>query len=389
MTTTSRLPSLRRAAGADRVTDVELFFDLVYVFAVTQLSHLLVEHPTVRGGVQTAVLLAVVWQVWVYTTWTTNYLDPGRTLVRGLLLALMFGSLLLAAAIPEAFHQHGMLVAVTFTCIQVGRSLVSLLALRGEEDLRMVYVRILPWSVVTSVLMVVGALEHGDARIAVWAVAVSIELVGAAFGFWLPGVGGSATTDWQISGGHFAERCQAFVLIALGESVVVIGGLAKLDDPHWRDVVAAAGAFAGVVGLWWIYFDRAAAESAQVIESSDDPGRLARSAFHWGHPVIIAGIIATAAADEKILEHPGEHGRHAVAWLTLGGVGLFLAGHALFKALVWRVVSWPRVIAVVALALLGLVSVHVSALVTGLCALAVIVCVGLADRIGHPLDDAA
>src|SRR5439155_10347017 len=140
--------------------------------------------------------------------------------------------------------------------------------------------------------------------------------------------------------------------IALGESIVVIGGLLKLAGPTWHDIVAFGVAFAGAAGLWWVYFDRAAADSAHEIAASADPGRLARNAFHWIHPLIVGGIIVTAAADELVLDDPTARGRMSTAWLVLGGPALFLAGHALFKAVVWRIVPTSRLVAVVVLALL-------------------------------------
>jgi low temperature requirement protein LtrA len=379
----SRSTALRQGDGADRVTNIELFFDLVYVFAVTQLSHLLVDHHTADGAVQTAVLLAMVWQIWVYTTWAVNYLDPNRTPARAMLVALMLGSLVLAAGLPDAFHDRGTLVAATYVAMQAGRAVFVIWALRGER-LQIVFVRILPWTATSSAVMLLGAVEHGHVRELLWASSIAIDLIGAALGFYVPGLGRSATTEWTISGSHFAERCQAFVLIALGESIIVIGGLLHVHDPSTRNILAFGTAFAGAVGLWWVYFDRAAEDSARVIDSSADPGRLARNAFHWIHPLIVGGIIVAAAADEVVLEDPAARGETATAWLVLGGTALFLGGHALFKAVVWRRISWPRVIGVAVLAGLGLLAPHVSALALTVSALEIVLAVAIADRVLHP-----
>jgi low temperature requirement protein LtrA len=121
-----------------------------------------------------------------------------------------------------------------------------------------------------------------------------------------------------------------------------------------------------------------------VIDDSDDPGRLARNAFHWVHPLIVAGIIVSAAADEVVLDDPTRRGVFATSWLVVGGVALFLAGHAVFKAVVWRLVSWPRVIAVAVLLLLLLLAPHVSALTLGIATLVVVIAVAVADRVTHP-----
>ena len=225
------MPRVLRA-GDGRVTQIELFFDLVYVFAVTQLAHLLVTHTTVDGAVRTAVLLAMVWQVWVYTTWMTNYLDPDTQPVRLGLIALMLASLVLAAAIPEAFGSRGWLVASMYVAMQVGRSLIVAVGLHGHR-LEFVFWRAGAWCLLGAVPMLIGAAVHGHAREALWALAVAIEIGGAAIGFPTPGIGRSATSEWTIDGRHFAERCQAFVLIALGESLVVSGGrLTELLHAH-------------------------------------------------------------------------------------------------------------------------------------------------------------
>jgi low temperature requirement protein LtrA len=371
-------------AGDDRVTNIELFFDLVYVFAVTQLSHLLVDHPTVDGAVQTAVLLAVVWQVWIYTMWVTTYVNPNLGAVRAMLVLIMFGSLVLAAAIPHAFDDRGMLVAVAFAVMHVGRSIFAAWILRDHE-LRLVFQRAGTWCVLSSALMILGATVHGHARELLWAAAIATDLIGAAFGFFVPGLGRSTTTDWTIEGGHFAERCQAFVIIALGESIVVTGAtLSGLVDPGGDEIAAFVLAFAASVALWWVYFDRAADDSLHVIAESDDPGRLGRSAFHQIHPIIVAGIIVAAAADEVVLEMPGDVGHTSTTWLVLGGTALYLGGHALFKAVVWRIVPWSRVLGVVAMAALLPVAPHVSALTLGVITLVVVVAVAGSDRIQHP-----
>jgi low temperature requirement protein LtrA len=296
----------------------------------------------------------------------------------------MLGSLVLAAGLPDAFGDRGLLVASTYVAMQAGRCLFLIWALHGER-LQIVFLRILPWTCASGVVMIVGAFEHGNVRALLWATSVAIDLVAAGFGFYVPGLGRSATTEWTISGGHFAERCQAFVLIALGESIVVMGALVPLDHPTGHRIVAFGVAFAGAVALWWVYFDRAAEDSAHEIERSRDPGRLARNAFHWIHPVIFGGIIVVAAADEKVLEHPAARGAASTSWLILGGTALFLAGHAAFKAMVWRTASWPRIAGAAVLLVLGALAPHTAALTLAVCALAVIVAVAIADRVLHPV----
>ncbi len=373
---------MRERAGSERVTNVELFFDLVYVFAVTQLSHYLLAHPTPGGALQAALLLAMVWLLWVYTTWVTNWLDPERISVRLMLLALMLASLVLSAALPDAFGARGLAVGIAYAAMQIGRSAFTVVALRGRR-LQRNFQRILSWCLVSGALAVLGGVVTGHARAACWLGAVAVDLIGGAVGFYTPGLGRSTTRDWTIEGGHFAERCQAFILIALGESIVVIGAaLSGLGYVSLASVAAFGTAFVGSAGLWWLYFDRSAEEGARVIASSADPGRLGRSAYHFVHPVMVAGIIVTAAADELVVAHPDAAASARTSWMILGGAALFIAGHAAFKAIIWRHLSWPRVIALPVLALLGLLAPHVSALVLAACSAALVVALVLADLAG-------
>lgn len=379
--TRSRPNLLRSRAGSGRVANVELFFDLVYVFAVTQLSHFLLGHATVVGALQTALLLTMVWLLWVYTTWVTNWLDPERIAVRLLLLGLALASLVMSVALPAAFGARGLAVGAAYAVMQIGRSIFAVVALRGQP-LQRNFQRILSWCVVSGALAVAGGLTGGHARELLWLGAVGVDLLGGAAGFYTPGLGRSSTEDWTIEGGRFAERCQGFILIALGESIVVIGAtLAAKPVITGPEAGAFLIAVIGSVGLWWLYFDRSADEAARIIAGSADPGRLGRSAYHFIHPIMVAGIIVAAAADEVVLSDPGTRATAPAAWMILGGAALFIAGHAAFKATVWRRISWPRIAAVVVLGLLGLLAPHVSVFSLDACSAAVVVAVAVIDYV--------
>ncbi len=381
---------MRARSGAERVTNIELFFDLVYVFAVTQISHYLLAHPTVTGALRSGLLLAMMWLLWAYTTWVTNWLDPDKIAVRLLLLGLAGASLVMSAAMPGAFAGRGLAVGVAYAAMQVGRSLFAVIALPGGP-LRRNFQRILAWCLASGTLAVLGGVVAPDPRAWLWLAAVAVDLLGGAVGFYTPGLGRSSTLDWTIEGRHFAERCQAFILIALGESIVVIGAtLSGLAHITGMEIAAFAVALLGSAALWWLYFDRSAEDAARVIAASDDPGRLGRSAYHLIHPVMVAGIIVGAAADQLTLADPGAVGHAPASWMILGGAGLFLAGHAAFKAVIWGVVSWTRIGGVIALALLGLAAAHLSALELGTCTAAVVVAVAVADYLRpHAEPDAA
>jgi low temperature requirement protein LtrA len=210
--------------------------------------------------------------------------------------------------------------------------------------------------------------------------APGIDMLGGAVGFWTPRFGRSHTSDWNIEGGHFAERCQAFILIALGESIVRIGeALYERETVTAASVAAFVVAFIGAVTLWWLYFDRSAGAAAGIIGASADPGRLGRNAYHWIHPIMVAGIIVSAAADQVIVAKPGSTASVASAWMILGGPALFLAGHAAFKAVVWRAVPWGRLAGIVVLALLAPAARSILELGLATCAAAVVIAVAGSD----------
>ena len=401
--TAHRVSLLRDRSGQQRVTNVELFYDLVLVFAVTQLSHFLLSGGDLLSGssagdhartaLRAALLLTMVWLVWAYTTWVTNWLDPGRLPVRLLLLVLAMISLVPSAALPTAFARSGWIVGGAYLVVQAGRSAFAMLAI-DDPALRRNFQRILAWCVVSGLLALAGGLAGGNARVALWVAAVAVDLIGGAVGFYTPGLGRSTTADWTIEGGHFAERCQGFILIAIGESIVIIGAAlaARLGSPRpltGTDILAFLVAAAGSLAFWWVYFDRAADDAAVVIAASPDPGRLGRSAYHLIHPIMVAGIIVAAAADGAMadLAARGRAGASTPGWvacLILGGPALFLIGHAAFKAVIWRRLSWPRVVAVAVLGLLGLLAAYLPALALAGCGAAAVVAVAIADQIWRP-----
>jgi low temperature requirement protein LtrA len=370
---------LRRRQGGQRVTFVELFFDLVYVLAVTQLSHLLLEHLGVHGAAQTALLLMAVWTAWIYNAWFTNWFDPDRRVVRLVLLGVMLASLLMSASLPEAFGERGLVFAAAYVTMQVGRTVFVIAALGEDPGLRRNFQRILSWLVASGLLWLAGGLAQATAREALWLAAVVADFTAPACGFYTPGLGRSRTTDWTITGGHMAERCQLFVIIALGESLLVTGTTFGELPLSAVTVAALVVAFAGSVALWWVYFDRSAEDAGEVIARSADPGRLGRSAYTYCHIPMVAGIIVAAVGDELMLAHPGGHAGAATAATVLGGPALFLAGHGAFKRMVFGRVSVPRLLAVLALGGLWPLSPVLSPLLLAAAATLVVAAVAAAD----------
>ena len=315
-----------------RVTYAELFFDLVFVFAVTQISHTLLGRLTPLGLVQTTMLFLAVWWVWVYTSWITNWLNPELTPVRVLLFLLMLGGLVLSTSIPKAFESRGMWFALAYAAMQVGKTVflwVSTPAWRSMA--RMNAIRITTWLSVSAVFWIAGGFAEGHSRMALWAIALAIEYISPAVRFWIPKYGASSVGDWVVEGGHMAERCAGFIIIALGESIVVTGS--TFADLPWtiETVSAFASAFIGALAMWWIYFHKGAEAGSELISRSSEPGRLARLAYTYLHMPIVAGIILSAVADELVLTHPADHSDVKTVLSAIGGPLLFLIGTILFK----------------------------------------------------------
>jgi low temperature requirement protein LtrA len=208
----------RRPGESPRVTHVELFFDLVYVFAVTQLSHTLREHLTLRGALETLVLFLAVWWAWNYTAWATNWIDPDHAAVRLLMIGLMLLSLVMSAAIPQAFGDRGAAFALAYVALQVVRSVFMVVAFRGARMGRN-YAQLLAWSCIAGAAWVVGGFARGGTRLLVWIAAVVLDYAAPLHGFALPRLGRTPIGDWTLAGGHLAERNQLVLLIALGESI--------------------------------------------------------------------------------------------------------------------------------------------------------------------------
>jgi low temperature requirement protein LtrA len=337
-----------------RVTYAELLFDLVFVFAVTQVSHTLLSHFTPLGALQTTLLMLSVWWVWVYTSWITNWLNPELTPVRILLFLLMLGGLVLSTSIPLAFDSRGLWFAIAYAVMQVGRTVFWLLSTPPHRvAARMNAVRILVWLSTSAVLWIAGGVMQGEGRLVLWAVALAIEYVSPAVRFWIPKYGASAVADWYVEGGHLAERCAGFIIIALGESIVVTG--ATFADLKWSFEVVAAflSAFVAALAMWWLYFHKGAEAGTELISNSSEPGRVARLAYTYLHLPIVAGIILSAVADDVVLQHPAGLSDVRVVVSAVGGPTLFLIGAILFKHAIRGWLQLSHGVGIIALGVMG------------------------------------
>jgi low temperature requirement protein LtrA len=333
--TARRAHLYRTRSDSDRtpVTYIELFFDLVFVFAITQLSHRLQSHLSLHGAIETLILFLAIWWVWIYTSWTTNWLDPDRGAVRLLLIGMMLGGLALSSGVPDAFGATGLLFAGAYVAMQFGRS--AYMAWVGHGVDRANYrnaLRITFYFLLSAPFWISGAFVDGDLRLGAWIVALAIEYAGPFRGFRTPGLGHSVASDWHIAGGHMAERCALFIIIALGEAVLVTGatfaGLTH-DRPTTTAFVAS---FLGSAAMWWIYFDIGAGRASKMIESAGErTGIIARNAYTYLHMPIVAGIVVTAVGDANMLGRPHASVDLAQVLVACGGPLLFLFGNQMFK----------------------------------------------------------
>jgi low temperature requirement protein LtrA len=346
------LPIIRTRAGAEqRATFFELFFDLVYVFAVTQLSHHLLGDLSWPGAAQTAFMLIAVYWAWNYTTWMTNWFDPDTAPVRLVLVFVMLASLLMSVAIPEGFSTYALLFACAYSGLQIGRN-AFVVAVTPRGAFNQNFRHILAWSLLSAPVWVAGAVVDVDAwRWALWLAALGLDLAGPLVTYWLPRAGATPMSQWQIEGAHFGERFQLFVIIALGESVVLAGATAS-DTGLSVDVVAALLlAFLSSTALWWLYFGELAGTVVERVRgvTADERGRIGRDIYTYLHLPIIAGIVLVAVGDELVIAHPSDDLHYAGALVALGGPALFLVGLTACAARLGEAQSQPRVVAVVAL----------------------------------------
>ena len=371
---------------ADRVTYVELFFDLVFVFALSQLSAYLYEHQTGVGALEGVIMVCALWWAWVSTTWVTNWLDPVTLPVRAAVIALAFVTLVMSVSIAEAFGERAWAFAISYVVLQVGRTAFIVWATaRHDAEVSRDFAKVLAWTVASAVLWVVGALLPLPWQLPLWAIALGIELAGTVLGFALPGRGRVRLERWDVSGPHIAERTSLFVLIALGEGLLVTGIAFAGKESSAASITALASAFVTAAAAWWVYFDHGERIGSEAIEASDEPGRVARTVYTWIHLAIIGGIVLMSVGDKEALSHPHEHGAaHALA--VLGGPTLFLVGTVLFRRVLER--RWARaqlagIVALAALTAIALATQTFDALTLSVTASLLLVAVAAGETVGR------
>lgn len=347
--TTGKFGVLLRRPDQARTAFLELFFDLVFVLAFFQLSRELLEHLSWTGAFQTLVLLLAVLLVWFSTTRFLDAFDPQNPLVQLSVMPIIFGTLVMAAATPQAFGRRGLVFAGAYLIVRAGGLAIAIYFLRGHEA-QTTAVRMLFWVGIATGPWIAGAFLHGWARGVLWMTAVAVEYLGVALGFATPRLGRSGTRRLEVvaSEEHTAERYQQFFIIALGEPILV-SGLTFADGPFGASRVAATlVAFTITALLWRIYIHRAGAQLADAMAAAADPRRVTVLTI-YSHVVMVAGVVTIAVGDELVIQQPLGHANPAQIAVLLGGPVLFLAGRAVFDYAVFGRFSRPRLMGVLAL----------------------------------------
>jgi low temperature requirement protein LtrA len=348
--------------GEHQVTPLELFFDLVFVFAITQVTSLLADNPTGGGVLRGMLVLVALWWAWTGYAWLTSTMDVDEGGVRLAMLASMGAMLVVALAVPGAFGDDAVLFGVAYLLVRLLHLVLYTIAGRDDPHLRGAVLRFAPTAIFGASLLVLAGFLEGDARIAVWVVALAVDYVGPVV------IGGGR--GWRIAPEHFAERHGLIILIALGESIIALGVGAgfELDTGV---IVAAALGIVVVSALWWLYFDVAAIFARRRLMEARgvEQARLARDAYSYFHLPMVAGIVLFALGLKTTLGHVGEALDTVPAIGLCGGAALYLLGHIAFlfrtTGRVFRrrtvgaialLALVPAAVAIPALAALGLVS---------------------------------
>lgn len=321
----------RTRAGNSRVGYLELFFDLIFVFAVTQLSHRLLADISPGHALETAFLFVAVWWVWIFTTWAMNWLNPDNIRVRMVVFGLCFVGLIMSVSIPGAFNDRGLPFALSYSGAQIGRTAFMCATFPAGSRLSLNFRRIAVWFLVSSIFWIGGAFVEGSARAVMWIFALGIDLLGPLARYYTPRLGSASVADWSISGEHMAERCALFIIIALGESLLITGAtVEKLTStaPVWLAFIAA---IFSTFAMWWVYFDTGIERGAHFIAHHAEPGRVGRRVYTYFHAVIVFGIIVSAVGDELALAHPVGHLEWPTISTVAGGSLIYLLGCGLFK----------------------------------------------------------
>ncbi|HEX8959093.1 MAG TPA: low temperature requirement protein A [Solirubrobacterales bacterium] len=329
----------------ERVTPLELFFDLVFVLAVTQCTTLMAHDPTWPGLAQGLLVLGMLWWAWTGYSWLTSVLDPEEGAVRLVMFGAMAALLIVSICVPHAFGSLALAFALTYGAVRIAHIGLFMLASPDDEELRRSVLALAASTAIAIGLLAAASLFDGLAQVALWVLALFLDMSGPYF---------FGSEGWKLAPGHFAERHGLVVIIALGESIVAIGVGASGE----LDLGIAAAAVLGVAltaAMWWIYFDVVAIVSARRLAEAE-PGRvrneMARDSYSYMHLWMVAGIVLAALGLKVTIGGATAHLDVVPAFALLGGVALYLLGHVAFRYRHIRTVNRHRLmLAIVLLAL--------------------------------------
>jgi len=345
-----------------RVTPRELFFDLVFVFAFTQVATMLSEDPTFAGIGRGVLVVAAVWWAWTAYAWLTNTVDPEEGFVGAALLVALSAMFVAALAVPGAFGDDGVLFGAAFLLVCTMHLALYALAGRGMPDLLAAVLRLAPWTLVGATLILIAGFTDG-ARVWLWVAALLCTYVGAGL---------SGSTGWRIHPSHLAERYGLVIIIALGEAFVAIGIGARGVDLGLGEIAAAILGLLAATGFWLAYFDFFAIRGERVLIDREGPDRiaLARDVYAYAHLPMIVGIVLFAFAMKTIVAHVGDELDSVVAFALCGGCAIYLLAYSVVRSRVERRLRASR--GRLAAALLFLLVLPLATAVPALAALALV-----------------
>jgi len=348
--------SEQHAEREQRVTPLELFFDLVFVFAFTQVTTVLSDDPTWGGLGHGLLILAALWWAWAAYAWLTNTVDPGEGAVWGALLVAMAAMFVAALAVPAAFGRHGVVFGVAFLIVNVMHLTLYTLAARSDRDLLAAILRIAPAALAGAVLIIAAGFVHGGLRPMLWLAALAVGLFGPLLG---------GMSGWRVQPAHFVERHGLIVIIAIGESLIAIGLGARGTGLDAGVIVAAVLGLVVVTSFWLAYFDFFPIRGEQLLTDRSGAQRtaLARDVYTYLHLPMVAGIVLFAFAMKTTLAHVGDELDTIPAVGLCGGPALYLLAYVALRLRVSRTLGRGRFVAAVACALLLPIAVLVPALV--------------------------
>ena len=336
---------------------IELFFDLVFVFAFTQVTALILEDTSAQGFLRSALVLAMVWWAWSAYAWMTDAIDVENVVTRILVFGGMAAAFFMALSVPDAYQDEGAWFAAAYFVVRILNTSLFTWGVRHDAAHLRSTLRLAPWFAGAAVIALLGGFADPDLRSWIWLLSLAVDVVGTLR---------AAGDEWRVKPSHFAERFALIVIIALGESIVAIGiGTSGLE----RDAMYAAAVlvgFAGVAALWWEYFDFTAAGAERSLSRASplERGPLARDVFTMFHYPVVLGIIFYAVAAKKTLEKPADPLSTAGRWALGLGIAFFLLGLVLMRLRGARSIAWERLVAAGAAVLVALVLDGVDAIVT-------------------------